>query len=129
MLERFKRQLQRETPVSVHAGHVTTFTVGCETCPNKREVCVRYIGKAALDPGTMPLGVAIDVELKLSIGEKVIQNTERVSEFTVNNGSCDDVPLCSYEDAITRYYDALAGDPSLLNAQLGIFPDEENHPH
>lgn len=124
MLEKFKPQ--RETPIEVNARHFTTFTMGCESCPSRREICAPSIGRATLNPGTMPIRVAIDVELKMTIGNDVQQSTERISEVILNETDCSNAQLCRYEDDIARHYAGMAGDPSLLNAQAGIFPNQEN---
>ena len=126
MLEKFKPQ--RETHVEVNARHFTTFTMGCETCPSRREICAPSIGRATLNPGTMPLRVAVDVELKMTIGDDIQQSTERISEIVLNEkeADCSNAHICRYEEAIGRLYTAMASDPSLLNAQAGVFPDQEN---
>lgn len=127
MFEKFRRQPQ-EMPVQANVGHITTFMLGCEACPNKREICARYLGRTVLDPGTMPLRIAIDIDLKMTIGEREMQTTERISEVAINEASCSGALVCGYKNPIEQYYDAIAGDPSLLNAQLGIFPEQENKP-
>lgn len=124
MFEKFRRP-GKEVPVRANAITTNTFTLGCEVCPNKREVCARYITKATLDPGTLPMQIATDVELTLTVGDTTHKSTERVSEILVNQASCSQPADCHYVREIDLFYKAMSADPTILNAQLGFFPDDE----
>ena len=122
---------EREIKVGIGVELTTIYTFGCDTCPNRKEICTpgSVVG-GTLRIRDMPFRMIIKEDILLTLADEVespeIKPPKRmtITDMRFNQDCLPDGSQCPYEARIAGIYDAFATHPLLLHAQVELPEDD-----